>query len=92
MGIDLSDDYLSGEETSLIAKQDTLAQSRAMKMSAGAAVTASTEETQVALAAEYAKLAQSTDALAGTVLQIQHDQQAKGSNTQTAVPSPDGGH
>lgn len=90
MGIDLSDDALTGGELEAIAKQDTRAQTRALKQSAGAILSETTEQTQVALASEYAKLAQSTEALAGTVLQIQHDQQAKDSNTQTAVPSPDG--
>lgn len=90
MGIDLSDDQLTGGELESIAKQDTRAQTRILKQSAGAILSETTEQTQVALASEYAKLAQSTEALAGTVLQIQHDQQAKDSSTQTAVPSPDG--
>jgi hypothetical protein len=91
MKIDLSDDELNSDEINKIVKQDTLATARGTNMSAGSVISASTEETQLALASEYAKLAKSTDALAGTVLQIQHDQQAKGSAAQTAVPTPDGG-
>ena len=94
MGIDMSDDVLTtGEdsEASRIAELATRSGTRSLRQSAGAILSGSTEETQVAIAAEYAKLAKSTDALAGTVLQIQHDQQAKGSATQTAVPAPDGG-
>lgn len=91
MKIDLSDDELNSDEIGKIVKQDTLAAARGANISAGSVISASTEETQLAIAAEYAKLAKSTDALAGTVLQIQHDQQAKGSAAQTAVPTPDGG-
>ena len=93
MGIDMSDDALTtgeGGETNRIAELYTRASTRAPRQGTGAILSGSTEETQVAIAAEYAKLAKSTDALAGTVLQIQHDQQAKGSAAQTAVPTPDG--